>query len=105
MTEMPILTSGRFLAQRGLVEPPEPGFEGDWAALITVEIIEPVEGSIVGRYWSSGFDGFLSTGDVGRLDEFDGERIGGFPLMVDPELIERWYFDHGPVDVADYYRF
>ncbi len=104
MSELPILTSGQFLARSGLSQMPEPEDGGDWAELVTANVDDGVEASVAGSYWQSGFDGFLATGDEQALAEFQGKVVAGFPLMTDPDLVEAWYFDHGPVDVAEYYR-
>jgi hypothetical protein len=72
--------------------------------LRVVEVTDPSEQSLVGSYWSAGFDGFLETGDVGRLAPFVGVTAAGLPLETDPDVIEGFYFDHGPVDVREYYK-
>ena len=83
MSRMPILTRGE---------------------LIEVEVSDPSEQSLVGSYWASGFDGFLSTGDAARLAPFEGQTVAGHPLETDSDAIEDFYLSHGPVDVREYYK-
>jgi len=83
MPQVPILTSG---------------------GLLVVDVTDPDEASLAGKYWSSGYEGFIETGDVGYLAPFEYETVAGYPLETDPDVIEDFYFDHGPIDVAEYYR-
>jgi hypothetical protein len=83
MAQMPILSGGE---------------------LLVVEVVDPGEQSLAGSYWSAGFDGYLETGDLSRLDPFVGQAIAGFPLETDPDAIEDFYYAHGPVDVREYYK-
>src|SRR4051812_22143032 len=91
MSQMPILTSGELLAEQGLVEDPrEAGDTRDWAEIWIVDTQDPAELSSAGDYWNSGYAAFLGTGDVGRLHQYEGDTIGGFPLMIDPDLVEQF---------------
>lgn len=104
MSTIPILTSGRLLVDRGLIEPPYEDDGSDWAELYVVETRDPREASLAASYWSSGYRGFLATGDPQRLYAFDGETVAGLPLMTDPSLVEDFYFDFGHVDFAEIYQ-
>ena len=71
MAKFPILTSGRFLLDRQEIDDPrEAGDEADWAQMIVLDIADRDELSLAGNYWSSGYDGFLSTGQTKRLAPF-----------------------------------
>jgi hypothetical protein len=83
MSQMPILSGGK---------------------LLVVEVDNPNDASTVGLYWSSAYDGFLATGDVGRLEPFEGVVIAGYPLEIDPDAIEDFDDVHGSVDVREYYK-
>jgi hypothetical protein len=103
MPLVPVLTSARFLAVRGEIdEGPMPG-EEDWAELVVVEVDQDGASS-AGSYWSYGYDGFLSSGDVERLELYSDVTVGGYPLMTNPDLIEDFYYDHGHVDFQEYYK-
>ena len=89
MSRMPVLTSGELLVQRGEIPDPRgPGDRRDWAALAVVEVDDPDELSRAGEYWQAGYHGFLASGDVTALEEFEGEMIAGYPLVTDPDLVE-----------------
>lgn len=83
MSQMPILSDGR---------------------LVVVDVRDPVDQSTVGSYWTSGYYGFLGTGDVRRLEPFEGVMIAGYPLETDPDAIEDFDDAHGSVDVREYYK-
>ena len=88
MSQMPILTSGARLLADGLIEDPrDKGDEGDWAEVVVVEASKD-EARLAGEYWQTGYHAFLASGDVGRLDAFEGETIAGYRLMTDPDLVE-----------------
>lgn len=103
MSQMPVLTSGLLAYQRGLISEPLTDDGSDWAELIEVEC-DYEDAALAGEYWALGFDRFLSDGGSAHLDQFEGESVAGWPLMTVPDLVEQWYWDHGPVDVAEYYR-
>jgi len=85
---MPILTSGALLLAEGLVEDArEKGDERDWAEVVVAEV-SGEEATRTGEYWQTGYHAFLASGDIGRLDAFEGETIGGYPLMTAPDLVE-----------------
>lgn len=85
---MPILTSGVLLLGEGLIDDPrEEGDERDWAEPLVVAV-SGEEATRAGEYWQTGVHGFLASGDVAVLEEFEGETIAGYPLITDPELIE-----------------
>jgi hypothetical protein len=83
MSQMPILSGGK---------------------LLVVDVRDPSDQSTVGSYWTSGYDGFLATGDVRRLEPFEGVVIAGYPLETDPDAIEDFDDLHGSVDVREYYK-
>lgn len=86
---MPILTSGQRLLDEGLVDDPrEPGDHQDWAEVVVIDTSAPDELSRAGEYWQIGYHGFLASGDVTALEEFEGETIAGYPLVTDPDLVE-----------------
>jgi hypothetical protein len=99
MPRVPVLTSAQNLpggfALRFLGE--------DRAQLVEVDV-DDEDASLAGFYWSYGIGGFLETGDVSRLNLYSGRAVGGYPLMIDPDLVEAFYFDHGHVDFQDYYQ-
>lgn len=103
MSRVAILTSGRELVDAGLIDAPVPDRGGDWAELYVVDA-DPWEASLAGQYWAAGVRGFLATGDTDRLDPFVGQRIGGLPLLTDPDLIEEFDQDFGQVDFLEYYE-
>ena len=86
MTRVPVLTSQRARPELKEVD------------------VTPAESSLAGRYWSSGYGRFLATGDVSVLEPFEGETLGGLPLLTDPDLIEDFYFEHGHIDFQEYYK-
>ena len=103
MPIVPVLTSARYLASVGEIDDGPKKDEPDWAELIEVEADE--EGaSWSGSYWSYGYQSFLGTGDTERLDLYDGVRVGGYPLVTDPDLIEDFYYAHGHIDFQEYYQ-
>ena len=75
----------------------------DQATLVEVEV-DADDASWAGSYWSSGYAGFLETGDVSKLDLYRGVTVGGYPLMTDPDLIEDFYSAYGHVDFQEYYQ-
>jgi hypothetical protein len=89
LVEVPILT-------------PASGESGH-AEVIAVEVDKAVA-SRAGSYWSAGYARFLETGDTSALKPFEGETIGGRPLVVDPDVIEDFYFEHGHIDFQEYYK-
>jgi hypothetical protein len=66
--------------------------------------VDKVGASRAGTYWSAGYGRFLATGDVSVLEPFEGETLGGLPLLTDPDLIEDFYFEHGHIDFQEYYN-
>jgi hypothetical protein len=99
MPQVPVLTSARLLrgglAMRILGE--------DRADLIVVEVDDD-EASVAGAYWSSGYARFLEDGDEAHLRQFEGEMVGGYPLVTNPDLVEDFYYAHGHVDFQEYYQ-
>jgi hypothetical protein len=99
MPRVPVLTSARLLpggfALRFL--------DQDRADIVVVDV-DDEEASWAGSYWSSGYAGFLETGDTERLDFFRRTSVGGYPLMTNPDLIEDFYYAHGHVDFQEYYQ-
>ncbi len=72
--------------------------------LVEVEVTDPDEESLAGTYWNVAYDLFLSTGNAGLLVQFRGQTVVGYPLETNPDVIEGFYFSHGPVDVREYYK-
>ena len=103
MSQMPILTSGRMLVRRGVIEAPDADQGSDWAALAIVEVDED-DASLLGEYWASGHRGFLATGNRDYLNPFEGVEIEGLPLMTTPRLIEEFDDEYGHVDVREIYE-
>jgi hypothetical protein len=99
MPHVPVLTSARNLPGGFALK----FLDEDRAELIEVEVDEH-DASWAGSYWSYGYAGFLETGDTERLDLYRGVKVGGYPLMTDPDLIEDFYYAHGHVDFQEYYQ-
>lgn len=103
MKRMPLLTSGRLLVERGMIDAPREDDGSDWAELTSVEV-DDQDASFLGSYWTSGHRNFLATGDPKHLKPFEGEEVDGLPLMTDPRLIEEFDQDFGQVDVRELYE-
>jgi hypothetical protein len=103
MPVVPILTYGRPLADLGRVEPPYRGFDGEWAELLDV-LANDRDASLAGSYWSVGVARFLGDGDRRHLSDFERERVAGYRLVTDPDLVERFYADYGHIDFQEYYQ-
>jgi hypothetical protein len=103
MPRVPVLTSGRLLVDQGLMPKPAWDVGDDWAELRVVDVADH-EASIAGAYWASGLASFLRTGDTGALAWFEGESVGGLPLLTDPDLLEDFDLEHGVVDFAEIYE-
>jgi hypothetical protein len=69
--------------------------------VVTVEVTAPVERSMVGSYWNAVRD-FLETGEVERLGQFDGVRIGRGHWLTDPDELEAWAAQ-GELEFEDIY--
>jgi hypothetical protein len=54
-----------------------------------VEVRGSRQASLVGAHWSA-IGHYLRTGDDSRLREFEGKRVAGIMLEVDPDVIDDW---------------
>lgn len=104
MKRVPILVSGRLAVDRGIVESPDASVDrGDWAQLVVVDV-DGDDASVAGQYWASGVRNYLAAGVPAHLDAFDGETVGGLPLLTDPRLVEDFDAEFGHVDFHEYYE-
>ena len=104
MSRMPVLTSGELLVQSGVIPDPRgPGDRRDWAEVVVVEVSDE-EATRAGEYWQAGFHGFLASGDVGALEEFEGETIAGYPLVTNPDLVEDFAAATPGFDTGELYQ-
>src|SRR4051794_23603297 len=105
MPQLPILTSGKLMLARGEVEDPrEPRDRRDWAQLVDVNVPPGEDEGMVRAYWGRGVQLFLATGDSRALDDFRGQRAGGYPLQTDPGLIEDWAQANPGFDPGELYQ-
>lgn len=72
--------------------------------LIEVETSDRRELELIGLYWQAGINGFLDTGEVARLEQFEGLRIAGLPLDTDPDLIEDFAISNPGFDPGELYE-
>ena len=83
MPKYPILTDGR---------------------LVEVDVEDEQEQRMVRGYWGRGVQSFLTHGRTDRLGDFRGQRVGGFPLETDPDVISDWAERNPEFDPGELYE-
>ena len=72
--------------------------------LVEIETDDRRELELIGLYWQAGISGFLDTGEVERLEQFEGLTVSGFSLETDPDAIEEFTIANPGFDPGELYE-